>query len=408
MPGSARPIRALIALPLAAFALIAPTAAMAAQPSGAQSETVTEPQPSAPAVCGEFTHVRSPAPGDSSVLNAVSADSASTAWAVGDWYDAGADVYHTMVLRRNGGRWGVVASEDPGNSRSALQGLTSIPGGDAWAVGFSQDAGLGFETLIERPAGDHWEAVASPSPGDQESVLWSVASPANGDAWAVGYQQDAGGPRRTLIEHWNGTRWKVVPSPSLGTDDNLLYGVAAVAPNDVWAVGVYSVPWFKTLVLHWNGSKWKVVNSPNVGDGNNFLYSVASLGDGHLIAVGSSLTDAGTATLAMRWDGSTWTVLTTPSPDQGFDELLSVAAAGPDEVWAVGHRQGTVRPFRTLAEHWNGTRWKVANSENRSTQANQFFGVAVAPGTANAWAVGSANGSSGQDRALIELDCAPG
>jgi hypothetical protein len=400
-------LRALIALPLAASVVLAPAAAMAA-PAG-QPTPDGGVVPGAQAVCGEFTHVRSPAPGDASVFNAVSADAGATAWAVGDWYDAGADVYHTLVTRREGGlAWLSVPSDDPGNSRSVLQGLTSIPGGDAWAVGFSQDAGGGFETLIERPVGDQWKAVSSPSPGDQESLLWSVAAPANGNAWAVGYQQDAGGPRRTLIEHWNGTRWKVVPSPSVGTDDNLLYGVAAIAPDDVWAVGVYSVPWFQTLVLHWNGSKWKVVPSPNVGDGNNFLYSVTSLGDGHLVAVGSALTDSGTATLAIRWDGSSWTVMPTPSPDQGFDELLSVAAAAPDDVWAVGHRQGTVKPFRTLAEHWNGRRWKVVGSENRSPRANQFFGVTVPPGTANAWAVGSYNGNSQQDRALIEFNCASG
>lgn len=392
-----RPLRALVALlPLAALAVITSTAASAAPAAAA-----------IPGECGQFSHVRGPSPGDASVLNAVIADPGTPPRAVGDWYDAGADVYHSLVVRQKGSAWVRVASEDPGDTRNALQGLTSIPGGDAWAVGFSQDAGSGFVTLIERPAGDRWEAVPSPSPGDQESVLWSVAAPANGNAWAVGYQQDSGGPRRTLIEHWNGTRWKVVPSPSVGTDDNLLYGVAAVAPDDVWAVGVYSVPWFQTLVLHWNGSKWKVVASPNVGDGNNFLYSVTPAGDGDLIAVGSSLTGTGTATLAMRWGGSKWAVTPTPSPDQGFDELLSVAAAGADDVWAVGHRQGTVKPFRTLALHWNGARWKVATSENPSPRANQLFGVAIAPETGTTWAVGGYNGSSRQDRALIEASSCP-
>ena len=46
---------------------------------------------------------------------------------------------------------------------------------------------------------------------------------------------------QTLTEHWNGTAWSVVASPNLGTSDNVLYGVAAVAANDVWAVGYYQI-----------------------------------------------------------------------------------------------------------------------------------------------------------------------
>jgi hypothetical protein len=391
-------IRACAVAALFAGSLLAPAAARAAS----QSHVLP------PASCGNWRYDSTAARGDASVLTGVGADSATTAWAVGNWYDAGTDVYHAFVVRQVAGYWTPAPADDPGDSRNVLQGITVSGDGDAWAVGFSQDAGGGFRTLVERPEGGGWHAVGSPSPGDQESVLWAVASVNSADAWAVGYQQDAGGPRRTLIERWTGTRWKVVPSPSVGTDDNLLYGVAAVAPDDVWAVGVSSVPWFQTLTLHWNGSKWKVVKSPNVGDGNNFLYSVASAGDGTLMAVGSSLTDTGTATLAMRWDGSKWHVTPTPSPDQGFDELLAVAAAGPDDVWAVGHRQGTAEPFRTLAEHWDGTAWKLRDSANRGPRANQLFGLTIRPGAARAWAVGSFNASSGQDRGLIEVRACTG
>jgi hypothetical protein len=34
----------------------------------------------------------------------------------------------------------------------------------------------------------------------------------------------------------NGTQWTVIPNPSQAT----LYGVAALAPNDIWSVGSYT------------------------------------------------------------------------------------------------------------------------------------------------------------------------
>jgi hypothetical protein len=52
----------------------------------------------------------------------------------------------------------------------------------------------------------------------------------------VGDFINASGVRQTLIEHWNGTQWSVVPSPNL-MGNNLLRGVAIVSANDVWAVG---------------------------------------------------------------------------------------------------------------------------------------------------------------------------
>src|SRR5262249_47139512 len=76
----------------------------------------------------------------------------------------------------------------------------------------------------------------------------AVSGNAN-DVWAVG---DGIG---TLIEHWNGTQWSLVKSPNPGMAFNNLYGVAAIAANDVWAVGSSSDDpqniHVKTLIEHW-------------------------------------------------------------------------------------------------------------------------------------------------------------
>jgi hypothetical protein len=315
-------------------------------------------------------------------------------------------VVHTLTEEWSVDSWHVIPSADPGNSRNVLQGVSFAPDGSSWAVGFSQSVGSGFKTLIELPHAGAWTAVRSPSPGDEESVLRGVSALSSSSAWAVGYQQDAGARRRTLIERLNGSRWKVVPSPNVGDDDNLLYGVVALAADDVWAVGIYSMPWFQTLVLHWNGTRWKVVPSPNVGNGDNFLYSITALGDGTLVAVGSSSTDTGTATLALGWDGTSWSVLQTPNTDTGFDELLGVSAFSPTSVWAVGHRQGAFRPSRTLAEGWDGAMWTAVKPPNRGDQSNDLYSVSSVPGTGGFFAAGRST-KAGVDRTLVERICPP-
>ena len=79
-----------------------------------------------------------------------------------------------------------------------------------------------------------WSVVPSPNAGTPHDGIYGVAALAGNDVWAVGglttSSSNAG-------RHWNGTTWSVVPSPNPGTRGNGLVGVAAVAGNDVWAVG---------------------------------------------------------------------------------------------------------------------------------------------------------------------------
>ena len=70
---------------------------------------------------------------------------------------------------------------------------------------------------------------------------------------------------QTLTEHWDGSTWNVVSSPNVGTNDNILYGVATVSTDDVWAVGTSTSNGASTLTEHWDGSQRIVVSSPNPG-----------------------------------------------------------------------------------------------------------------------------------------------
>src|SRR5207244_2669724 len=98
------------------------------------------------------------------------------------------------------------------------------------------------------------------------STLQGVAALSASNIWAVGAYFNAG-LSQTLIEHWDGATWSIVPSPNQGTTyDNYLYGVAALSANDVWAVGNYrNTPgyYLYTLTKHWDGATWSIVPSPS-------------------------------------------------------------------------------------------------------------------------------------------------
>jgi len=71
--------------------------------------------------------------------------------------------------------------------------------------------------------------------------------------------------------------WKVVSSPNPGTASNFLNGVAAVAANNVWAVGSFgNAPGGQPLITHWSKGAWTVVSSPNVAGSLSGIAAVSA------------------------------------------------------------------------------------------------------------------------------------
>jgi hypothetical protein len=136
--------------------------------------------------------------------------------------------------------------------------------------------------------------VPSPSGPAGDSSLLSVWARTAGDAWAVGEAADA-----TLVEHWDGESWQIVPSPNGSKPSSALESVSGVGPNDVWAVGVSYDDIrvvYRTLTEHWDGTAWRVVPSPNPSSEYDFLQAVASVAGGSVWTAGAADID----TLTMR------------------------------------------------------------------------------------------------------------
>src|SRR6516225_5925653 len=179
-----------------------------------------------------------------------------------------------------GSGWSVVPSYSFGSLDNILAGVSASSSTDAWAVGAYYPPGSGvLATLAEHFDGTRWTAFPLPNVGVQENTLLAVSTTSTGLGWAVGYFVNGRFQQKTLIEHFDGTVWSVVKSPSPGAQQNILYGVAVITDSDVWAVGGEqdSNGLWHTLTEHWDGSAWSVVNAAYAGVNGNQLYAVKAL-----------------------------------------------------------------------------------------------------------------------------------
>jgi hypothetical protein len=160
----------------------------------------------------------------------------------------------------------------PGSSNGL--GSVAVASCQAWAVGDYTPSGGSPRTLIEHWNGTAWKQQPSPSPGAAFNALNGATATSASNVWAVGQDSNnAGGATSdTLAEHWNGTTWTQVPTPSPGgpAGYSQLAGVAATSASDAWAVGVYTsgpgTP-VRGMAEHWNGTTWALVPTLNPGGG---------------------------------------------------------------------------------------------------------------------------------------------
>ena len=324
-----------------------------------------------------------------------------------------------------------------GRSPGEITGITAIAAANAWAVGQRRGSGVGLKTLILHWNGASWNLIPSPSPGSTDrggSWLNAVSGVSAQDVWAGGLYTSRDGKGRPLIEHWNGSSWRVVPSPSVGQASEI-QSITAVSRSDVWAIGTaVGRHGEKGLVFHWDGRRWSrtpELSSPMFGsgasgardvwavgiattehwDGSSWQAVPVATGDsldavvvrnaGHAFAVGFSQ-GASEPTVVDKWNGSSWvTRATGPSGD-----LNAIAFDGP-EMWAVGstgHLSASGFHLETLVMHFSGSVWRRVASPTPG-RSSVFASIATKPNAGLTLMAGYVRPRSGSRRPLVERAC---
>jgi hypothetical protein len=296
-------------------------------------------------------------------LAGVSSSGASDAWAVGTQRPQ-RYTFDPLALHWNGTAWATspsISSGVPGDTY--LVGVADISPTDAYAIGDNTPAASGELAQWNGTTWSRVTYPLPTSTGFP-TTLNAISADGPNDVWIVGSYMVQVSPTNlryeTFSDHWNGSAWSVVPMPLVSGSDTLLAyefsSVDAISPANVWAVGgsgdnvigLGGSP-SNTLIEHYNGTAWSVVPSPSPGT-NAALTGVTESATNNLWAVGYDVPPGATQlqTLTLNWNGTAWT--TVSSPNQGSPSRLTSVSTRPGAaiVWAVGF-SGVTGSFNPLA-----------------------------------------------------------
>jgi hypothetical protein len=297
----------------------------------------------------------------------------------------------TLAERWDGIKWSIQATPNPSLGGGILFGVSCSSASACTAVGAS-NAG----TLAERWNGTKWVIQPTPNPPSGGGVLVGVSCSSASACTAVG-ASNAG----NLAERWNGTKWSIQPTPNpSGSQFGFLNGVSCTSSSACEAVGFYvnSSGTGVNLAERWKGTKWSIQPTPNPsGSQFGFLNGVSCTSSSACEAVGSYLNSSGTGVnLAERWNGTNWVIQPTPNPSGSqFGFLNGVSCTSSSACEAVGSYLNSSGTGVNLAERWNGTKWSIQPTPNRTQASTSGFGAVSCPMPSFCMAAGSsANGFS--------------
>ena len=341
-------------------------------------------------------------------LAAIAGRSPADIWAVGSLLpNPNATVVHTLAIHYDGTAWSAVPTPANGPEASSLYGVAALPDGTAWAVGIhTQPSGHTTQSLAEHWDGHAWTIVPTPNPGSAEDMLYGVAAVSDNNVWAAGTYSGPDNTFHPLLEHWDGQKWSAVPVPGgAGIPDGILTSVTSSPSQGVWATGQLAMsPVDRQIVLHLEGGSWVPVTEPGVtspggGAASAYPQSIAVTGNGPWVAGNDRTGDTGFSTLVEApGPGGRLTELSTPNPTAQDNYLFGIAPVGGGNAWAVG----TDLPPATgnaasLIEYGSAAGgWKVVPSPDPGApNGNTLLYGVLAFGPHDVWAVGTYDGQNG-------------
>jgi hypothetical protein len=252
--------------------------------NGTKWSIITVPVPKGPG--GSLTGVACPGP--------------TTCFAVGSYDTATTSL--SLTERWNGKTWSIVPSPKPlGHAFAGLGSVACLDATHCTAVG-ATGMGIHLNPLVERWNGSKWTIVASPEPAGTTYVLLSgVACVTLTNCTVVGsYLPNGSSESVPIIEHWDGVTWSLAATP---TDPSIsgasLSGIACSGPSDCTAVGVQFLTSGATnpFVEHWDGTNWTIVPTPTPGGTQSVQFTGVSCRDAaSCIAIGLDQVSQSTVT----------------------------------------------------------------------------------------------------------------
>jgi hypothetical protein len=212
----------------------------------------------------------------------------------------------------NGTTWSVDPSATPLISDLPFA-VSCASGSQCMAVGAT---GAGDGVLAESWNGTIWTVVPSPTPPDASLPGFngvSCASPTK--CMAVGAYVDTQIQQTVpLTEDWNGSTWSLLTTPIAGSGNTGDQAVSCTSAARCVAVGGYTdrLGASRTLVQVWNGMRWRTNTSPNPTLDSEFG-GVSCPTDVTCFAAGQDYVFPSAYTLIEQSYARTWSIVSSPN-----------------------------------------------------------------------------------------------
>jgi len=192
--------------------------------------------------------------------------------------------------------------------------------------------------------------VPFPVPGDAAFAGLTVSCTRPAHCLGVGSFFDdphGGGPDFTLAEAWNGSKWRILPSPNPG-QSSAFTQVSCVPRSGCMAVGAYTDAKNAShnFAAWWNGKKWRVLAMPGRAGISGLSCARHQLHGGQQPAL--------RVHRGRRHVG--------PRPRRAVERPH--LAAHPHGQPRLQRRAVGQAGLLTLIERWNDTRWRRLTSVN--------------------------------------------
>lgn len=295
------------------------------QPASAAGTWTTEPFPAQP----HEAIVHSTASGD------------GVTWTFAVLSDPQKPNLQSLAFRRGAQGWEQVPTADIGRTNAA----TVVDRDDAWVVGDGKS--MHWD-------GKEWRAIPMVAPPEYDPQLFDVTAFGADEVWAAGIM-----PRkdwtdgRNTVQRWNGESWAEVPFPAIG---GMLHGIGGAAANDLWAVGTKAAgtpeeSWNAGAAVHWDGQQWQE-HPPLVVPGWNVeLHDVHAVAPDDVWAVGVRWSNNEQYPVAAHWNGAEWSAAEMPNEQCRLFRIVP----GGNSLRAVGFTGAKAEGC--LLQH-DGTAWQ--------------------------------------------------
>jgi hypothetical protein len=344
-----------------------------------------------------------------SYLTAISCSAPRACVAVG-YHNMASGNTATLAESWDGHGWVTDPTPDlPGAILSYLTGVSCVGPDACMAVGYYQIVPGQSRSLSEWWNGLNWSRrTTAQSVSATSRYLTGISCGSRQSCMAVGYEYRSSGQASPLAETWNGRVWMVRPvSRPEDSPDSYLIGVSCVAADACAAVGAFTTSSYldKPLAEDWNGVAWTVqatISPPNATV--SALLAVSCTSGGGCAAVGyrEGISGASRPLVELRRHGR-WSTSTATPPTSVTSYLNSVACPLPNACTAVGFFHNAAGADETLAEQWNGTKWRAQATPHPQVKQDSYLNGVSCADSGDCSAAGSTGVLLKRERTLVEL-----